>query len=193
MNIVSIVVCGVGGQGILTASDIISKIALKQGYDVKKSEVHGMAQRGGSVISEVRYGEKIYSPLITDGMADFILSFEKLEALRNLRRIKEKGTVIVNNYEIKPSSVLTGEFEYPSNIIERIKETDVELELIDGIALAEEAGSIRTVNTVLLGALAKRLEFPEELWLEATFERVPEKTHEVNKKAFELGYNYSGG
>jgi len=189
MNTVSIVVCGVGGQGVLTASDIISVIALKGGYDVKKSEIHGMSQRGGSVISEVRFGDKVYSPLVTDGMADYILSFEKLEALRNLTRLKKGGAVISNDYEIKPASVLMGKFDYPLDIIERIKSAGVELTLVDGVRLALEAGNIRTVNTVLLGALARKLSFEKELWIKSTLERVPEKTHEVNRKAFELGYN----
>jgi len=192
MSVVSIVVCGVGGQGILTASDIISFVALKEGYDVKKSEVHGMAQRGGSVVSEVRFGEKVYSPLVTDGMADFILSFEKLEALRNLPRLKKGGSVISNDYEIKPAPVLIGDSEYPKDIGERIKKTGVEIKLIDGLKLAKEAGNVRTVNTVLLGALAKKLSFSKEMWIDAILERVPKKTHNENKKAFELGYNYKG-
>lgn len=193
MNSVSIVVCGVGGQGVLTASDIISIIAFKGGYDVKKSEVHGMAQRGGSVISEVRFGEKVYSPLISGGMADYILSFEKLEALRNLPRLKKDGIVICNDYEIKPTSVLMGEKKYPDDIEERIKATGVELTMVNGLELAERAGNLRTVNTVLLGALARKLSFSKELWIEATLERVPEKTYDVNRKAFELGYKVKGG
>lgn len=192
MSVVSIVVCGVGGQGILTASDIISFVALKEGYDVKKSEVHGMAQRGGSVVSEVRFGEKVYSPLVTLGMADFILSFEKLEALRNLWRLKKSGSVISNNYEINPAPVLMGNSEYPGDIEKRIKKAGVELELIDGLKLAKEAGNVRTVNTVLLGALAKKLSLSKEKWFDAILERVPKKTHNDNKKAFELGYNYKG-
>lgn len=193
MNSVSIVVCGVGGQGVLTASDIISIIAFKGGYDVKKSEVHGMAQRGGSVISEVRFGEKVYSPLISGGMADYILSFEKLEALRNLPRLKKGGIVICNDYEIEPTSVLMGEKNYPDDIEERIKATGVELTMVNGLELAERAGNLRTVNTVLLGALARKLSFSKELWIEATLERVPEKTYDVNRKAFELGYKVKGG
>jgi len=193
MNSVSIVVCGVGGQGVLTASDIISIIAFKGGYDVKKSEVHGMAQRGGSVISEVRFGEKVYSPLISGGMANYILSFEKLEALRNLPRLKKGGIVICNDYEIKPASVLMGEKKYPDDIEERIKATGVELTMVNGLELAERAGNLRTVNTVLLGALARKLSFSKELWIEATMERVPEKTYDVNRKAFELGYKVKGG
>lgn len=193
MNSVSIVVCGVGGQGVLTASDIISIIAFKGGYDVKKSEVHGMAQRGGSVISEVRFGEKVYSPLISGGMADYILSFEKLEALRNLPRLKKGGIVICNDYEIEPTSVLMGEKKYPDDIEERIKATGVELTMVNGLELAERAGNLRTVNTVLLGALARKLSFSKELWIEVTLERVPEKTYDVNRKAFELGYKVKGG
>lgn len=193
MSNVSIVVCGVGGQGILTASDIISIVALKDGYDVKKSEVHGMAQRGGSVVSEVRYGDKVYSPLVTEGMADCILSFEKLEALRNLPRLKKGGSVISNNYEISPASVIIGDFEYPNNIEDLIRASGVDITLVDGLELAKKAGNIRTVNTVLLGALAEKLSFSKEKWIEAILERVPKKTHDVNKNAFELGYNYKGG
>ncbi len=193
MNSVSIVVCGVGGQGVLTASDIISIIALKNGYDVKKSEIHGMAQRGGSVISEVRFGDKVHSPLISEGMADYILSFEKLEALRNLKRLKKGGAAISNNYVIKPAPVLMGEAEYPDDIEDRVRGVGVELTLVNGVELAKEAGNIRTVNTVMLGALARKLSFSKELWIEAILERVPKKTHEVNIKAFELGYNFEGG
>lgn len=193
MSVVSIVVCGVGGQGILTASDIISRVALKGDFDVKKSEVHGMAQRGGSVISEVRFGDKVYSPLISEGMADYILSFEKLEALRTLPRLKNHGAVISNDYEINPMSVLSGKHKYPDDIEDRIRATGVDLILVEGIKLAEKAGNIRTVNTVLLGALARRLSFDKELWLKAIEERVPKKTFEVNRKAFDLGYNIEGG
>jgi len=192
MKIVSIVVCGVGGQGILTASDIVAKIALRGGYDVKKSEVHGMSQRGGSVISAIRYGDKVYSPLVTEGMADYILSFEKLEALRNLPRLKNHGVVISNDYKVNPASVLSGELEYPEDIEERIINAGVELELIPGIELAHKTGNIKTVNTILLGALAKRLSFQKENWIQAIYERVPKETHNSNKKAFELGYNFKG-
>jgi indolepyruvate ferredoxin oxidoreductase beta subunit len=184
----NILICGVGGQGILLASDILAEVALEAGYDVKKSEVHGMAQRGGSVVSHVRFGEKVYSPLISVGDADAILSFEKLEALRAVHYLSSDGLVVLNNIEILPMPCASGLEEYPTEIVEKLKARAKTVELIDGVKLAKKAGSPRTVNVVLLGGLAKHLELPPEGWLKVIERRVPKKTVAVNRRAFELGY-----
>jgi len=189
MTTISIIVCGVGGQGILTASDIIGQVALLGGFDVKKSEVHGMAQRGGSVVTAVRFGKKVYSPLISRGMADFILAFEKLEALRQLPQLKRDGSVIVNDLEIMPMPVLIGKAEYPVRIIESIRGFARNVDLINATKLAVEAGDIRTTNTVLLGALARRLDFDRDLWLDAIGIRFPKRLIKINRQAFDLGFN----
>jgi len=184
----SILICGVGGQGILLSSDILAEVCMNSGYDMKKSEVHGMAQRGGSVISHVRYGEKVHSPLIGEGGADIILSYEKLEALRNLSYIEKNGTVIVNDMAILPIPVASGEAEYPQDVIDKIKKHASNLVVIDGLGIAKSTGNIRTLNVVLLGVLARHIELPYENWLAVIEERVPKKTIEVNKLAFESGY-----
>lgn len=186
----SVIVCGVGGQGVLTASDIIAQVGLRAGLDVKKSEVHGMAQRGGSVVSAVRFGEKVYSPLVSRGMGDYILAFEKLEALRQLFQLKKSGHMIVNDYEIKPMPVLIGRTEYPDRIIERIKECIKNVNVLNATNLALQAGNIKATNTVLLGALARILEFDKSLWFDAIKKRFPKKTFDMNKKAFSLGFDY---
>jgi len=189
MNTKSIVICGVGGQGILLASDIVAKVAMKVGKDVKKSEVHGMSQRGGDVISTVRYGNKVYSPIVGDGMADIILSFEKLEALRNIHLLRDGGKIIVNDYKLDPLPVASGLMEYPGNIFERIRKKVKNPVILNAVDIAKEIGNIRTTNTVLLGVLARMMDFPKELWMDVIQERVPPKTVEINKKAFERGYN----
>jgi len=184
----NILICGVGGQGILLASDILAEVALEAGYDVKKSEVHGMAQRGGSVVSHVRYGEKVYSPLIRVGDADVILSFEKLEALRSIHYLSPDGLVVLNNIEILPIPCASGLEEYPTGIVEKLRAHARTIEVIDGVKLARKAGSPRTVNVVLLGSLAKHLELRREDWLKVIERKVPRKTVAMNRKAFELGY-----
>ncbi|MCK4353212.1 indolepyruvate oxidoreductase subunit beta [candidate division WOR-3 bacterium] len=185
----SILICGVGGQGILLASDILALTALKSGFDVKKSEVHGMAQRGGAVTSAVRFGAKVYSPLISENEADIILAFEKLEALRTIKHLKQGGIYIINNYELPPLCVSAGEIEYPTNIIPQLKKVAKEVILVDGLSLARQAGNPRTVNIVLLGALAQKLNFPKEKYFQVIEQRLPEKTWKVNKKAFLLGFS----
>ena len=189
MNTKSIVICGVGGQGILLASDIVAKVAMKAGKDVKKSEVHGMSQRGGDVISSVRYGDKVYSPIVGDGMADVILAFEKLEALRNIHLLKDTGRVIVNDYRLDPLPVASGLMEYPRDVIDRIKKRSADAIILNAIDIARKAGNTKTTNTVLLGVLARLLEFSREIWIKIIESRVPPKTVDVNKKAFEMGYN----
>lgn len=184
----SILICGVGGQGILLASDILAEVALEAGYDVKKSEVHGMAQRGGSVVSHIRYGEKVYSPLIGRGGADVILSFEKLEALRNIGYLSPHGFVILNNLEILPLPCASGLESYPSQIVEKLRGFTKKVELVDGLKLAKRAGSSKTVNVVLLGSLARNLDLPYEDWLRVIERRVPKKMVEMNRDAFQLGF-----
>ncbi|MDI6840497.1 MAG: indolepyruvate oxidoreductase subunit beta [bacterium] len=189
-NTKNILICGVGGQGILLASDILAKVALNCGFDVKKSEVHGMAQRGGAVVSAVRFGDKVYSPLVGDKEADIILAFEKLEALRRVNYLKPGGTYIVNDCELPPLLVSMGEEEYPKNIVLQLKKLAKEVVLINGLGLAKQSGNPRTVNIVLLGALAKKFDFPKDKWLQVIKHTVPPKTWAANNKAFLLGFSF---
>jgi len=184
---VNIVLCGVGGQGILVASDILSNVALLAGHDVKKSEVHGMAQRGGSVISQVRYGEKIFSPLISKGDADFILAFEKLEALRYIDYLKPHGKILINDQEIIPLTVFSSEAEYPKNVFELCQQNDAEVLPVNGIELAEELGNPRVLNVVMLGALSNFLYFTDEQWFESIKKHLPSKFYTLNERAFKAG------
>ena len=189
MKTKSVMICGVGGQGILLASDLLSQVMLQDGIDVKKSEVHGMSQRGGTVISNVRFGEKVYSPLISKGDADIILAFEKLEGLRHLEFLRENGIVIVNDFVIEPLPVACGLAEYPENIISVIKSTVPDAVVVDGLALAKKAGNARSMNIVLLGLLANKLKFDRSIWYDTIEKGVPKKTLKVNNKAFDLGYD----
>lgn len=189
MDTVNILICGVGGQGVLLAGDIIAETAIASGFDAKKSEVHGMAQRGGSVVSHVRFGEKVNSPLIREGEADVILSFEEMETARYLQFLKPDGCLIINKQQVMPMSVATGQAEYPVGIVEKIKQQVKNVVLCPGMELAEKAGSAKAVNTVLLGALAKKLELAPDIWQKVISQRVPAKTVELNKKAFESGYS----
>lgn len=184
----NILICGVGGQGILLASDILARVALEAGFDAKKSEVHGMAQRGGAVVSTVKIGKKIYSPLLTENEADFILAFEILEALRRIAFLKKGGIYIINDYKLPPSSVSTGADKYPENIPEILKNCAKEVIIVDGLGLAKQAGNPKTVNTILLGALAKKLDFPIDCWGKVLKEHLPVKILDVNLQAFKLGY-----
>ena len=178
-----ILIVGVGGQGTLLASRVLGKYALEKGYDVKLSEVHGMAQRGGSVMTYVRIGDKIASPLIDEGRADVILAFEKLEALRYLHYLKEGGQVIYSTQEIMPMPVVTGAAEYPQGIEEKLPGAGV-----DALTLALEAGNSKAANSVMLGALCKKMGLDREVFEQALLSGIPPKTVEMNKKAFELGY-----
>ncbi len=184
----NIMIVGVGGQGTLLASRILGNVAIGEGYDVKVSEVHGMSQRGGSVVTYVKYGEKVYSPIIDRGEADIILAFELLEAYRALPYLKKGGKIIVNAQEIDPMPVITGAAEYPENISGKLSEM-VDTTVVDALASATEAGNIKAVNVVLIGVLAKSMDIPYEKWIEALKTTVPAKFLEVNLKAFELGYN----
>ncbi len=184
----NILINGVGGQGTLLASRIIGNLVIKLGYDVKVSEVHGMSQRGGSVVTYVKYGENVYSPIIDKGEADYILSFEMLEAYRALPFLKENGIMIANTQEIDPIPVITGAMEYPKNIKEKLSEK-INLISVDALSLAKESGSIKAVNVVLIGILAKKMEFKYEDWIATIKETVPAKFLDLNLKAFDLGYN----
>ncbi|MEO0206635.1 MAG: indolepyruvate oxidoreductase subunit beta [candidate division WOR-3 bacterium] len=185
-KVTSTVICGVGGQGILLASDILCTAAFFAGFDVKKSEIHGMAQRGGSVITHVRFGEKVYSPLIEEGNADFILAFEKLEALRYSHYLKQNGTIIVNDLQLPPMSVLTGAKKYPEDIIEILKKIG-NVDLVPAQNIALRIGNVRAVNVVLLGSLARYLDLPKDIWINAIKENVKAQYVELNVKAFEAG------
>ncbi len=184
----NILIVGVGGQGTLLASKVMGKVFLDSGYDVKVSEVHGMSQRGGSVVTYVRYGDEVYSTLIDKGEADLLLSFEALEAARWLPYLKKDGIVIVNSQQLNPMSVVMGKAEYPEDIIGKIRATGVRLVETDALALAEEAGSVRSVNVVLLGLAAKHIGLDKQAWLDAVRATVPAKTVDVNVAAFEKGY-----
>ncbi|MCI8302222.1 MAG: indolepyruvate oxidoreductase subunit beta [Oscillospiraceae bacterium] len=187
METKNIMIVGVGGQGTLLASKLLGRLLLGKGFDVKVSEVHGMSQRGGSVVTYVRWGEKVYSPIIDKGQADVILSFELLEAARWLEFLKPGGRIITNTQQINPMPVITGAAAYPENLAEKIRATGIDLDAIDALALAEEAGSSKAVNIVLMGRLSKWFDFTEEEWLQAIEPSVPPRFLEMNKKAFSLG------
>jgi len=190
-RVTNVLICGTGGQGILTASEVLSSAAQAAGFDVKKSEVHGMAQRGGSVTSHVRYGEKVYSPLIERGTADIILAMEKLEALRWLHFLGPEGRMLVCDLEINPLTVNIGRAEYPDTD-SMLEDCGAPYSLIPAFDVAEELGNMKVVNTVMLGALASRLELPAEAWSAAVEERLPARALEVNRKAFEEGRRLAG-
>ena len=183
----SIMLVGVGGQGTLLASRILGNVLLSAGYDVKVSEVHGMSQRGGSVVTYIKYGDKIFSPVIEKGEADVIISFEELEAARWLPYLKKGGRIITNSRQVNPMPVIMGVQEYPEDLTEKIRAKGVDITAIDALSLAEQAGSSRAVNVVLMGLVSKTAGFPEEAWQKALEACVPAKAMEINKKAFELG------
>ena len=188
METKNIMIVGVGGQGTLLASKLLGRLLLTRDYDVKVSEVHGMSQRGGSVVTYVRYGEKVYSPIIDKGEADFIISFELLEAARAAEWLKGDGILITNTQEINPMPVITGAMNYPENLLEKLKELGLKVDALDALSLAQEAGSSKAVNLVLLGRLSNYFQgFTEEEWMAAIEQSVPEKFLEMNKKAFHLG------
>ena len=186
-NTKNIMIVGVGGQGSLLASKLLGKLLSNEGYDVKVSEVHGMSQRGGSVVTYVRYGDKVYSPIIDKGEADFIVSFEKLEALRYAPYLKKGGKIIVNTQEIDPMPVITGAAEYPHESLDHLAALGVDIDAIDALTPALEAGSSKATNIVLMGRLSKSLDIDKEKWLAALRESVAPKFVEMNEKAFELG------
>lgn len=190
MQTKNIMIVGVGGQGTLLASKLLGKLLLGKGYDVKVSEVHGMSQRGGSVVTYVRYGDKVYSPVIDKGEADVIVSFEMLEAARWAEYLKKDGVIITNTQQVNPMPVITGAQEYPQNLENKLKEMGINLYALDALSLAEKAGSSKAVNIVLMGRLSKLFDFTEEEWLAAIEQSVPPKFLELNKKAFALGRDY---
>lgn len=192
MHSLNIMIVGVGGQGTLLASRILGNVALKSGYDVKVSEVHGMSQRGGSVVTYVKMGEKVYSPLIEKGEADIIISFEKLEALRWVDYLKTDSTIVVNDQVINPMPVILGKAKYPEKILERMKESGIKLSSIDALSIARNCGSIKAVNVVLIGLMAKTTNIGREIWQQALEEVIPKKLLEVNIKAFDAGFEGEG-
>jgi len=185
---VDVLMVGVGGQGTILATRVLAQAALQAGYDIKVSEIHGMAQRGGSVVTQVRLGEKVFSPLIPAAGADVVLAFEKLEGLRLLPSLKPGGTIIINEQEIAPVPVLTGAAEYPANIVEYIRSAVPNVVAVDALGIAEKCGNPRAANMVLLGAMARRLPFGLEVWEKALAARIPARLLEVNKAAFTAGY-----
>ncbi|MCK4691513.1 MAG: indolepyruvate oxidoreductase subunit beta [Desulfuromonadales bacterium] len=188
-DVKNILLAGVGGQGILLASEVLSEVMLMAGMDVKKNEIHGMSQRGGSVVSHVRYGKKVYSSIIPEGEVDILFSFELLETCRYLPLLRKNGQIVVNNLKIAPPSVALGQREYPENLVEEIRKKFPATTVVEGLDLALEAGNAKTVNTVLLGALSKTLDIDQALWLQALKKMVPERLLEINLKAFALGCN----
>lgn len=186
----NIMIVGVGGQGSLLASRIVGNAAMAEGYDVKVSEVHGMSQRGGSVVTYVRYGDKVHSPVIGEGEADIILSFEQLEGARWLSYLKKDGILITSTQKIMPMPVITGNSEYPAELIEHMKQKGVNVIAVDALKKAEDAGSLKAVNVVLIGVMTHFCDFTKEQLLGALEKSVPQKLLDINIKAFESGYNF---
>lgn len=187
MEVTNILMSGVGGQGIILASEVLAKTAADQGKDVKKSDVHGMAQRGGAVTSHIRFGEKVYSPLIPEGKADIIMASEAMESLRWLPFLKNGGKLAVSSQRIPPPTVARGEQEYPGEIEKTLREKDPGLILIDSLKIATETGNPKTATIVLLGGMSALLPFPEEAWLARLEKEAPKKVVDVNLKAFKAG------
>lgn len=190
MTTKNIMIVGVGGQGTLLTSRILGGITIHAGYDVKLSEVHGMAQRGGSVVTFVRYGEKVAEPIVEEGQADVLIAFERLEALRYAHFLKKDGVLIVNDQRIDPMPVVIGAAEYPENILENLEKKYKVLK-IDAMAEAKKLGNTRTFNVIVLGMAAKHMDFAKEDWLTVIEKTVPAKTIEINRKAFEIGWEIS--
>ncbi len=184
----NIIITGVGGQGSILTAKILGQVFKDAGYDVKVSEIHGMSQRGGSVITYVRYGNKVYSPLIEKGEADIILAFEQLEGYRNISYLKKDGKLILSSQVVEPTSVITGSDTYPDDIYSDFAKMGVDFTLIDAVDIAVSLGNVKTVNLILLGCLAKILNIPKNKWEEAIKNCVPEKFIDINMKAFEEGY-----
>lgn len=187
METKNIMIVGVGGQGTLLTSRILGGIITKAGYDVKLSEVHGMAQRGGSVVTFVRYGNKVYEPIVEEGQADVLIAFEKLEALRYAHFLKKDGVMIVNEQEIAPMTVVTGACDYPDNIIDNLKK-EHKVVSINAMDEAKKLGNTRCFNVVILGLAAKSMDFDKDEWLSVIADTVPKKTIDINQKAFIAGF-----
>ena len=189
METKSVMIVGVGGQGSLLASRILGNVLLAQGYDVKVSEVHGMSQRGGSVVSYVKYGDQVYSPIVEKGEADAIISFELLEAARWVSYLKKGGCLVVSKQQLDPMPVVTGAATYPEDILGHLETLGIDVTAVDALALAESLGNAKASNVVLMGVVSRKLPFPEEVWQQALEQCVPAKFLELNKKAFALGRN----
>ncbi|MCL2126422.1 MAG: indolepyruvate oxidoreductase subunit beta [Oscillospiraceae bacterium] len=187
MKTKNIMIVGVGGQGSVLASKLLGRLLTNEGYDAKVSEVHGMSQRGGSVVTYVRYGDKVYSPVIDKGQADIIVSFELLEAARWLSYLAPDGQIITNTQQIDPMPVITGAAAYPEDLAAKMAAAGAKVDAFDALSLAEEAGSSKAVNIVLMGRLSGYFPFPKEAWAKAIDETVPERFLEMNRRAFELG------
>ena len=192
MSTKSIMIVGVGGQGTLLASRLLGAALLSAGYDVKVSEVHGMSQRGGSVVTYVKYGDRVYSPIVQKGQADLILAFEQLEAARWLPFRKTDGTIIANTQNMDPIPVVTGAAVYPEGVLDAIRRTGVQLRAVDALSLAVEAGSTKAVNVVLIGVMAAHMDIDRAVWEQAIRDTVPQKFLDMNLKAFALGYENAG-
>lgn len=188
-KVINVLLVGVGGQGTILASRILSFLAQDKGYDVKVSEIHGMAQRGGSVVTQVRMGSKVHSPLIGEGQADIILAFERLEALRWVSYLKKDGTMIINDQVIEPVPVIMGLQKYPDRVIERIRSKVPDTIALDALSLARKCGNDKASNVVLMGVLARKMGFAKEKCMEALEVKVPPKFLDLNKRAFEEGWN----
>ena len=182
----SIMIVGVGGQGTLLASRILGRVLLDRGYDVKLSEVHGMSQRGGSVVTYVRYGERVYSPMVEKGEADFVLSFEELESARWIPYLKKDGVLITNTQRMDPMPVITGQAEYP-DALGMVRAAGARVVEADALSIAEKAGSVRAVNVALIGVLSAMTDIPEGEWEAAIRATVPAKFTDVNLAAFRMG------
>jgi indolepyruvate ferredoxin oxidoreductase beta subunit len=188
METKNIMIVGVGGQGTLLTSRILGALTIQAGYDVKLSEVHGMAQRGGSVVTFVRYGDKVNEPIVEEGQADVLIAFERMEALRYAHFLKEGGAVVVNDYRIDPMPVVIGAAKYPENIMEDLGRHH-RVFRVDAMEEAKNLGNSRVFNIIVLGVAAQHMNFSKEEWLKVIEDTVPAKTVEINKKAFEIGYN----
>jgi indolepyruvate ferredoxin oxidoreductase, beta subunit len=186
-KITNIMIVGVGGQGSLLASKLLGQVLLDRGYDVKVSEVHGMSQRGGSVVTYVRFGSKVYSPIVDRGEADFIVSFELLEAARYAEYLAPDGRIVTNTQQVDPMPVITGAAAYPDDLVKKMQNLGIKVDALDCLSLAEQAGTAKAVNIVLMGHLSKYFDFPESEWTAALEKIVPAKFLDVNKKAFALG------
>ena len=188
MDTRNIMIVGVGGQGSLLASKLLGKLLMNEGYDAKVSEVHGMSQRGGSVVTYVRYGDKVYSPVIDKGQADFIVAFELLEAARWVSYLAPDGQLVTNTQRIDPMPVITGAVAYPDDLVKKMQDIGAKVDSLDALSLAEKAGSSKAVNIVMMGRLSKYFSFPKDAWIRALEETVPERFLDMNRNAFEYGY-----
>jgi indolepyruvate ferredoxin oxidoreductase, beta subunit len=188
MDTTSILVAGVGGQGTLLTAKVLGNLLTNENYDVKISEIHGMAQRGGSVVTHVRYGSKVYSPIVEPAGADIILSYEKMEALRWAHYLKPGGTMIINDQKILPMPVISGVAEYPENVLEQLKEICNDLYVLDAVAIAEKIGNTKVFNVVILGVLARFMDIEMDAWINTLHKTIPQRFLDLNLRAFELGY-----